>query len=125
MRGWWPQTKRGPWRKRGEGIKLRDVKVVKLRDLVNVELRAGRKDRAEARGPGHHIPNPYHSKNHILTGKTWRGWKADVVPKQKSSSPGCCLQPRTGLCLHVQKNRISHNHICDKASATSNINEDK
>lgn len=48
MRGWWTQMKRGPRRRRGEGTKLRVEKVVKLRDLVSVELRGGREDRVDS-----------------------------------------------------------------------------
>lgn len=37
-----------------------------------------------------------------------------------------CLEPLTGaLCLHIQEDSISHNRICDKGLAISNINEDK
>ena len=57
-----------------------------------------------------------------------RGWNYTSPPNSRKAplQAAACLEPHAGaLCLHIQENWISHNHICDKGLAISNVNEDK
>jgi hypothetical protein len=57
------------------------------------------------------------------------GLTAQAIPapnSRKSLQAAACLEPHTrALCLHILENRSSHNIHVTKASAISNINEDK